>query len=129
GNVTGFSAFVTELAGKRVELAKEAFPGSTRVALLNNMSNPIIPPQWEETEKAARLLGMQAFFLDVRTAEDVVRAFEKAVSQRIDVLLVGIDAVTQASREHIAELANTHRLPAIYAAREFVAVWRLVHIR
>src|SRR4029434_8876262 len=53
GNVTGFSAFVTELAGKRVELAKEAFPGSTRVALLNNMSNPIIPPQWEETEKAA----------------------------------------------------------------------------
>jgi ABC-type uncharacterized transport system substrate-binding protein len=120
GNVTGFSAFVTELAGKRVELAKEAFPGSTRVALLNNMSNPIIPPQWEETDKAARLLGMQAFFLDVRTAEDVVRAFEKAVSQRIDVLLVGIDAVTQASREHIAELATKHRLPAIYASREFV---------
>ena len=58
GNVTGFSAFVTELAGKRVELAKDVFPRSTRVALLNNMSNPIIPPQWDETEKAARLLGI-----------------------------------------------------------------------
>jgi putative tryptophan/tyrosine transport system substrate-binding protein len=120
GNVTGFSAFVTELAGKRVELAKEVFPGSLRVALLNNMSNPVIPPQWEETEKAARLLGIQAIFLDVRTAGDVVRAFEQAVSQRIDVLLIGIDAITQVNREHIAELATKYRLPAIYASREFV---------
>jgi putative tryptophan/tyrosine transport system substrate-binding protein len=120
GNVTGFSAFVTELAGKRVELAKEAFPKSLRVALLNNMSNPIIPPQWEETEKATRLLGLQAVFLDVRAAEDVVRAFETAVSQRIDVLLVGIDTVTQVNRERIAELAAKHLLPAIYGSREFV---------
>jgi putative tryptophan/tyrosine transport system substrate-binding protein len=28
GNVTGFSAFVTELSGKRVEVMKEAFPPS-----------------------------------------------------------------------------------------------------
>ena len=120
GNVTGFSAFVTELAGKRVELAKEIFPGSLRVALLNNMSNAVIPPQWEETKKAARSLGIEAVLLDVRTAEDIVRAFETAVSQRVDVLLVGVDAVTQASRKNIAELAAKHRLPAVYASREFV---------
>jgi hypothetical protein len=30
GNVTGFSAFVTELAGKRVELFKEAMPTGDR---------------------------------------------------------------------------------------------------
>jgi ABC-type uncharacterized transport system substrate-binding protein len=120
GNVTGFSVLVTELAAKRVELAKETFPGILRVAFLNNMSNPVTPPQWEATKKAARLLGIEAVFLDVRTAEDVVRAFETAVSQRVDVLLVGIDAVTQASRKHIAELAATHRLPAVYASREFV---------
>ena len=71
--MTGFSAFVTELAGKRVELAKEMFPGSLRVALLNNMSNPVIPPQWEETKKAARSLGIEAVLLDVRSAEDIAR--------------------------------------------------------
>jgi putative ABC transport system substrate-binding protein len=48
GNVTGFSAFANELAGKRVEIVKELLPGSSRVALLNNMSNPVTPPQWEE---------------------------------------------------------------------------------
>jgi len=42
GNATGFSAFVTELAGKRVELMKEVVPDVTRVGFLNNMSNPVI---------------------------------------------------------------------------------------
>jgi putative ABC transport system substrate-binding protein len=120
GNITGFSAFVTELAGKRVELAKEMFPGRLRVGLLSNMSNPIIPPQWEETKKAARLLGLEAVLLDVRRAEDLAPAFQSAVSRRVDVLLVGMDAVTQANRKPIAELAAKHRLPAVYASREFV---------
>jgi putative ABC transport system substrate-binding protein len=120
GNVTGFSAFVTELAGKRVELAKDMFPRITRVALLNNLSNPAIPPQWEDTKKAARQLGIEAVFLDVRTSEDVPRALEAAVAQRVGALLVGIDAAMQANRGQIAELAAKHRLPAIYASREFV---------
>src|SRR5262249_4301572 len=42
GNVTGFSAFVTELAGKRVALMKEVAPGVTRVGFLNNMGNPVV---------------------------------------------------------------------------------------
>jgi putative ABC transport system substrate-binding protein len=120
GNITGFSAFVTELAGKRVELAKETFPGRSRVALLSNMSNDVIPPQWEETKKAAQSLGLEAVLLDVRRMEDLAAAFEKAKGQRVDVVLVGIDAVTQANRKLIAELATKHRLPTLCASREFV---------
>ena len=55
GNITGLSAFVTELAGKRVELIKELVPRVTRVGFLNNMSNPVIPPQWEETQSSSVL--------------------------------------------------------------------------
>ena len=44
GNVTGFSAYVTELAGKRVELLKEARPSIARIGFLQNMSNPASPP-------------------------------------------------------------------------------------
>ena len=120
GNVTGLSAFVTELAGKRVELMKEVTPGVTRVGFLNNMSNPVIPPQWEETQKAARLLVIQAELLDVRSKGDIGRAFEKAASSRVDGLLVGIDAVTQQHRGLIADLAERQRLPTIYASREYV---------
>src|SRR5947208_11060588 len=74
GNVTGLSAFVTELAGKRVELAKELWPGSSTVGLLNNMGNPVVPPQWEETKKAAKVLGIEAVLLDIRSRDDIPRA-------------------------------------------------------
>jgi ABC-type uncharacterized transport system substrate-binding protein len=121
GNVTGLSAFVTELAGKRVELFKEAVPGARRVGFLNNMSNPVIPPQWEETKKAALGLRIQAELLDVRTKEDVSRAFEVASKTRIEGLLVGIDAVTQEHRKLIAQLAKQQRLPTICASSEYVS--------
>jgi ABC-type uncharacterized transport system substrate-binding protein len=121
GNVTGLSAFVTELAGKRVELFKEAVPGAQRVGFLNNMSNPVIPPQWEETKKAAFGLRIQAELLDVRTKEDVSRAFEVASKTRIEGLLVGIDAVTQEHWKLIAQLAKQQRLPTICASSEYVS--------
>jgi putative tryptophan/tyrosine transport system substrate-binding protein len=120
GNVTGFSAFVTELAGKRVELAKEMMPGLARVGFLNNMSNPIIPPQWDATKGAARSLGIEAELLDVRRAEDLGRAFDTAVQRKIGALLIGVEAITQANRQPIIDHAARVQLPAVYAAREFV---------
>jgi putative ABC transport system substrate-binding protein len=59
GNVTGLSAFVTELAGKRVELLKELRPGNSIAAFFHNMGNPIVPQQWEATKKAAQTLGIE----------------------------------------------------------------------
>jgi len=120
GNVTGFSALVTELGGKRVELMKEVVPGVARLGLINDMSNPVSPPQWEETRKAAQSLGIQAELLDIRSKEDIPRAFEKAAHSRIDGLIVGIDAVTQQHGALIVDLAERQRLPTIYASREFV---------
>src|SRR5262245_34904782 len=120
GNVTGLSALVTELWGKRVELMKEVLPDIARLGFFNNMSNPSIPPQWEETQKAARSLGIEVELLDVRSKEDIGRAFEKAARDRVDGLLVGIDAVTQQDRELITGLAEQQRLPTIYASREYV---------
>jgi putative ABC transport system substrate-binding protein len=126
GNVTGLSAFVTELAGKRVELAKELRSGSSTAALLHNMGNPVVPPQWEETKKAAKALGIEAVLLDVRSRDDIPRAFETANAQHVDTLLVGIDALIQENRQLIADLAAKHGLAAIYASKEFVDVGGLM---
>jgi len=120
GNVTGFSALVTELAGKRVELMKEVLPRVTRVGFFNNMSNPVSPPQWEETQKAARAVGIQAELFDVRSKDDIPRVFEWAARSHVDGLLFGIEAVTQQYRGLIATLAERQRLPTIYASREMV---------
>jgi putative ABC transport system substrate-binding protein len=90
-----------------------------QIAALFNMSNPAIPRQWKAVEVAARSLGMQAQLLDVRKPEDLGPAFDAAVRQRADGLVVGLDTLTFANRRHIVELAATHRLPAIYGTNEF----------
>jgi putative ABC transport system substrate-binding protein len=120
GNVTGFSAFTTELSGKRVEILSEAFPSISRVGFLNNMSNPISPPQWEMTKTAARSLGIEAELLDVRTEDDVRRAFDAVVRLKLGALLVAVDAVTQAYGQLIVDHAARIKIPVLYASREFV---------
>ncbi len=119
GNVTGLSAAVTELYAKRVQLLKELMPHATRVGALFNMSNPALPAQWSEIKKAARSLAMEPILLDVRKAEDLEPAFDAAVRQRVDALIVGIDTLTQANQRLIVELATKRRIPAMYASAEF----------
>ena len=126
GNVTGLTSFATELAGKRVELVKEVMPNVSRIGLLQNMGNPVVPSQWEETLATARTLGLTAELLDVRSEQDVRPAFEAALRSRIGALLVGIDGVIQSSSQTIVDLATLHRLPAIYPSREFVAAGGLM---
>jgi putative ABC transport system substrate-binding protein len=118
-NVTGLSAFVTELAGKRVELLGELRPGGSTAAFLGNMENPVVPLQWEETKKAAQMLGIEVALLDVRTRDDIPLAFETASVRHFDTLLVGIEALTQEYRQSITDLAAKYRLAAIYPSKEF----------
>ena len=120
GNVTGLSAFVTELTGKRLEILRKLIGKATRVAYLVDMSNPISLGQWKEAQAAAKSLRIQARLLDVRKPEDLGHAFDDAIKQRANGLVVGIDSLMQTNRQTIAELATKHRLPAIYASREFV---------
>ena len=120
GNVTGLSALVTDLYAKRVQLLREVVPGARRIAALFNMSNLAIPPQWREVETTARSLAMQPQLLDVRKPDDLGPAFVAATAQRADMLIVGLETLTQANQRIIVDLAMQHRLPAIYASKEFI---------
>jgi ABC-type uncharacterized transport system substrate-binding protein len=126
GNITGVITFSTELTAKRVEILKELAPGLTRVALLHNMGNPAVPPEWEETKTAARSLDLEAVLLDVRSEGDLGRAFELVARQRIDGLVVGADGLTQMHQQTIVEWMARNRVPTIFPAREFVEAGGLI---
>jgi putative ABC transport system substrate-binding protein len=126
GNVTGLSAFTTELTQKRVELLKELVPGIRRIGFLDNMSNRSVPAQWDETKLAAQSLGLEALMFDVRKPEDIAPSFEVAITKGVNALTVGNDSVTLATRHPIAELAARHRLPTVYASREFIDAGGLI---
>ena len=126
GNVTGVTTFSTELTAKRIELLKELVPSLSRVALLHNMGNPAVPPEWEEIKVAARSLGLQAELLDVRTEAELGHAFEIAVQHHVGALVIGADGLTQAHQQEIVDAVARNRLPAIYPAREFVNAGGLI---
>jgi putative ABC transport system substrate-binding protein len=126
GNLTGLSALVLDLYPKRVELLRDMITPLTRIAVLFNMGNPITLLEWEEVTGAARSLNIQADLHDVRTREALAPAFDSASRQRADALIVGLDTLMQSNRELVAALAARHRLPAIYASREFAEVGGLL---
>jgi len=120
GNVTGLSLMHPELAGKRLELLKEVIPKLSRVAVLSNPANPIMPPLLRETEAAARALGVQLQVVEVRDPTDFDSAFSAMTRERAGALVVLPDAIFQNERTRIAGLAAKARLPAMYAWREAV---------
>ena len=120
GKVTGLDPIATDLFAKRVQILKESFPKASRVGSLLNMDHPLSRGVWNEVEASARSIGLDAQLLDYRKPEDLAPAFEIAIKQRVGVLVVGIGAVAQAHRAAIVALAARHRLPAMYASREFV---------
>jgi putative ABC transport system substrate-binding protein len=126
GNVTGLSAFAAELAGKRIELLREMIPNMVRISALLNMGNPVFAFEWTNMQTAAEALRLQRQLLDVRSREDIATAFDTARAWQSHGLIVGTDTLTQANREMIAELAATHRLPAMYTAREFAEAGGLI---
>jgi putative ABC transport system substrate-binding protein len=126
GNITGLSGFATDLEAKRAEVIKELVPNSARIAGLYNMGNPVVPPQWDQLQAAARKLGLVPQLLDVRKREEIAPAFDAASDQHADAVTVSVDALTQEYRKLIAELAAKHRLPAIYVSREYVDAGGLI---
>jgi putative ABC transport system substrate-binding protein len=120
GNVTGLSSFVAVLDSKRIQLLRDVVPRATRIAALLNMANPVHTREWDEIATAAHSLDIEPHLLDTRRPEDLATAFEIASGHHDDAVVVGIDTVTELNPHLVAELAASHRLPAIYASRDFV---------
>ena len=120
GKVTGLDPFANDLMAKRVQLLKEVLPRITRIGSLLAMNHPLSLSSWKETATSARSLGVDTELLYYRKSEDLPAVFDLAVKQRVGAIIVGIGTLAQANRAAIVALAARHRLPAIYASREFV---------
>jgi putative ABC transport system substrate-binding protein len=126
GNITGLSAMVFELEGKRVELLTELRPGIKRIGALTNPDNPGSADTWRELAAAARSTGIKVQPLLVRTAAEIEPAFAAASREGAEALFVEPGSLTRTNAGLIAELAARHRLPAIYSAPEFVEAGGLI---
>ena len=117
-NVTGLTSLSSELTAKRLQLLKEAIPRIQRIAALFEMGNAMYATQWPAIQQVAPSMGLQAQLLDVRKAEDLQPAFEAAIKQRAEALLVGLGTVMQSNVGRVVDLAAKLTCLGIFGPRE-----------
>lgn len=121
GTITGLSNMAGSLAGKRLELLREAVPTAKRIAVLYHPDEPIVKPQVDELEAKGRPLGVQFKRLAVRTEADLQRAFDDAATWPADALIRLAGQASTLGRQ-TAQHALGRRLPAmLFTRRDVVA--------
>jgi putative ABC transport system substrate-binding protein len=125
GNVTGITSLNRELAGKRLELLKEAVPKVARVAVLYDLAIQGTTRELkEDVPVAARALGLTVQPWEVRAADDFDKLFAALNKQRPDGLFVlGGGPLMRANQGRIVGFALKSRLPSMYAQKEYVDTW------
>jgi putative tryptophan/tyrosine transport system substrate-binding protein len=120
GNVTGFTGIAPALAGKRLELLKEAVPKLSRIAVMWDPQNPGSAQQWKESQLPARELGLQLHSIEVSSAGKFEAAFKEAINARTSALAVMASPFFYSNQQQLADLAVKNQLPAIYPRPDFV---------
>jgi putative ABC transport system substrate-binding protein len=118
GNITGLSSIATDLAGKRLELLKEAIPKLSRIAILGDPRYPATA--LKEAEGAARSLKVQLISVQVRGLDVLENAFRSITKSGADAFILGGSGFFTIHRTKIIELAAKSRLPAMYPEQEYM---------
>jgi putative ABC transport system substrate-binding protein len=120
GNATGFMLFEYGIGAKWLELLKEIAPGVKRVAFLQDLAIAAGPGQFGAMQALAPSLGVEVRPIKVRDAGEIEHAMTALARPANGGLIVSGAAAQRVPRDVIIKLAAQHRLPAVYAGRDFV---------
>jgi putative tryptophan/tyrosine transport system substrate-binding protein len=125
-NFTGLTNISVELTGKRLELLKQTIPGLVRVAVFWRPDNPAEVREWQETQAAAGVLGVSLQSVELYAPYDLEGAFEAAVQERAEAVLVRGTAMGSSQFAQTADLARRHRMPVMSDRRVLVEAGALL---
>jgi putative ABC transport system substrate-binding protein len=123
GNITGTTFLGPELIAKRFGLLKDAISGVSRVAALWHPAaygTRTMEGMLRETEAAAQALRLQLQLVPAVGPSDLDGAFVRMIREHADAFIQLPSPMLYGEYKRIVELAAKSRLPAMYAAREFV---------
>src|SRR6266508_1486331 len=115
GNVTGIFVRQLELASKRVEIAREAFPRATVVGIA---FDTVSREQRDAAAEAARKLGLEPRMIEVKGQQDYGGAFNAMDDARGQPIILPAGPMFFRDREAIAQALLERRLPSITSFRE-----------
>jgi putative tryptophan/tyrosine transport system substrate-binding protein len=116
GNITGFTPWLPEMAGKWLQLLTEIAPAVMRVAAMFNPDTaPYVSPYYLPSfEAAARLLNVEPIAAPVRTDAEIEMVISGLGGEPGGGFVSMPDAFTGAHRAPIISLAARNNVPAIY---------------
>jgi putative ABC transport system substrate-binding protein len=116
-NITGVT--LGDIAGKRVELLRDAVPGLRSVAAFHADLNFPINAEWlRATEAAARRLGLALHPLRLPVDPGQwEQAFQTVSQRRIGAVTIHENPRWETNRQLLADLALKHRLPMVFTFR------------
>jgi putative ABC transport system substrate-binding protein len=132
--VTGVASLLGELSGKQLGILHDLVPKAATIAVLVDPEARLggLRRSWDEGRRltdaraAAAVLGQKLLVLDASTTDEIDAQFARLDQEPADALLVMTSAFFVTRARRIAALAARHRIPAIYARREFAEVGGLM---
>ena len=126
GNITGLSSQTLDMAGKRLQLLKEAVPNLSRATALWDAAFVGGRELFRSAEAAAPRLGLQLRLVAAQGPGELDGAFAAMKREHAGAVFLIGSPMLFAHRTRIAELAVKHRLPTICAVREYAEAGCLI---
>jgi putative ABC transport system substrate-binding protein len=119
GNFTGLTFLSLEIAGKRIEILKQAVPQLRRLAVLSNTDHPGESSERRATEEAARTLGLASSYIPFTGGGQLDGALSAVRDAKANAMVVFPEGATMVARAKIAQFAIAERLPSMFGWSEY----------
>ena len=123
GNVTGIFVRQLELAAKRIEIAREAFPRATVVGIA---FDTLSREQRDAAAEAARKLGLEPRMIEVKGEQGYSGAFGAMDDVRGQPIILPASPIFLRDRAAIAQALLERRIPSSAAYRENMEAGALI---
>jgi ABC-type uncharacterized transport system substrate-binding protein len=123
GNVTGIFVRQLELAAKRVEIAREAFPRATAVGIAYDR---VSPEQRDAAAEAARRFGLEPRLIELKDEQGYADAFRAMEDAREQPIILPAGPTFLRDRAVIAQALLERGIPSIAAFRENMEAGALI---
>jgi putative tryptophan/tyrosine transport system substrate-binding protein len=128
GGMTGVTYITAELTGKRLGLLRALAPQATafgylttdpKLSLSLNSRNTAVAEEEAEAIASAPALGWDAAVEEIRSAHEFDSAFARFAERQVSALFVAPSPLTTTNRGQLIVLSARHKIPTMYALREF----------
>jgi putative ABC transport system substrate-binding protein len=123
GNVTGIFVRQLELASKRVEIVREAFPRATVVGIA---FDTVSREQRDAAAEAARKLGLEPRMIEIKGEQGYGDALSAMDDARGQPMILPASPIFMRDRAAIAQALLERRIPSVAAFRENMEAGALI---